>query len=139
MDETKQPGIICNAIILKKSNFIRFPHLSKETTPDLNFHIDINIDEQKKHSTVTLSAMLKIIGDDSKPQIEIEIEYIGLFSVNDDESNMDLDVFSEKNAPAIIFPYLREHIHDLTLKGGFGPIILPPINIYAALKEQEKK
>ncbi|MGK0576779.1 protein-export chaperone SecB [Macrococcus capreoli] len=42
------------------------------------------------------------------------------------------------NAIAILFPYLRSIISDITSKGSRTPIILPPINVHEFLNNAEK-
>jgi preprotein translocase subunit SecB len=44
---------------------------------------------------------------------------------------MDLADFSRLNAPALIFPYVRETIASTSLKAGIPPVIIPPINLNA--------
>lgn len=69
---------------------------------------------------------------------------VGLFSVN---KKLEIEKH-EKNlvfhqAPAILMPYLRAAITSALANAGFGGVILPLINIYAAaedaLKTQELK
>lgn len=57
----------------------------------------------------------------------------GLFQ-QDNYAGIDLT----PNAVAILFPYLRSLISDVTSKGSKDPIILPPINVEAFLKTSEK-
>jgi len=40
------------------------------------------------------------------------------------------------NCAAIIFPYLREHLADLTRRSGLPPFHLPPINFVKVYKDQ---
>jgi preprotein translocase subunit SecB len=43
------------------------------------------------------------------------------------------------NCPAIIFPYIRETIADLTRRAGFPPLHLDPINFIELAKTRESK
>jgi len=43
------------------------------------------------------------------------------------------------NCRAIIFPYLREYISDLTKRAGFTPLFLPPFNFVEANKQRTNK
>ena len=43
----------------------------------------------------------------------------------------------ERNAIAIMFPYLRSYISSLTTQPGMQPIVLPPINIMELLSGQK--
>lgn len=49
-----------------------------------------------------------------------------------------LDQFAKINCPAIIFPYIRETIADLTRRAGFPPLHLDPINFVEMGKQVEK-
>jgi preprotein translocase subunit SecB len=50
---------------------------------------------------------------------------------------MSFEEFTSINAPALIFPYIREHITAITQKAGIKPIIIQPINFVALAKERE--
>jgi len=49
-----------------------------------------------------------------------------------------LDQFAKINCPAIIFPYIRETVADLTRRAGFPPLHLDPIN-FVEMGEQVDK
>ncbi len=44
------------------------------------------------------------------------------------DSTLNLEEFGKVNGAAIIFPYIREHLTNLSAKAGIGLIILPPFN-----------
>ena len=50
-------------------------------------------------------------------------------------SNLDLT----KNAIAILFPYVRSNLTNITSQSGIETLILPVINFNALLDEQRKK
>lgn len=37
--------------------------------------------------------------------------------------------WAEINAPAILFPFLREHVYGLTVRCGYSPLLLPLIQV----------
>ncbi|MEZ5530496.1 MAG: protein-export chaperone SecB [Porticoccaceae bacterium] len=41
--------------------------------------------------------------------------------------------------PAIMFPYLRETVDHMLIKGGFPPLVLAPINFDALYEEKKNK
>lgn len=51
----------------------------------------------------------------------------GEFGTDVDDQKI-LQQFADINGPAIIFPFLREHLASMSLKAGIPPIMLPPIN-----------
>lgn len=48
------------------------------------------------------------------------------------------DQFFYINCPAILFPFARETIADMTRRGGFAPLCLPPVNFIALAKARTK-
>ncbi|MDR2597322.1 MAG: protein-export chaperone SecB [Treponema sp.] len=55
------------------------------------------------------------------------------FSIIKGKENMGLKEYSNLNAPAAIFPYIRETIASTTTMAGIPPVLIPPINL-AAIK-----
>lgn len=69
----------------------------------------------------------------------VKASVLGMFEIESDEDVTDemIDNLYKKNALAIMFPYVRSLVTDLTSRGSEMPITLPPINI-AALIEHRK-
>jgi len=76
--------------------------------------------------TVTVTANLE-----EEAALLIEVQQAGVFLIKGLEQE-NLRQALGIMAPSLLFPYLRETIDSLAVKGGFPPIILPPI-IFAAL------
>ncbi|QYA35002.1 protein-export chaperone SecB [Macrococcoides caseolyticum] len=53
------------------------------------------------------------------------------------EQEAETEIDLTPNAVAILFPYLRSLISDVTSKGSRDPIILPPINVNEFLEQSE--
>jgi len=81
------------------------------------------------------------LGDESlatKP-VYVKANIIGLFHIESDElSDEQKEVFFKVNGVAILFPYLRGLVSELTSKGSMNPIILPTMNITVLLAELDK-
>lgn len=71
--------------------------------------------------------------DLSKTNTYLKCIVTGVFE-QENYSEIDLT----PNAVAILFPYLRSIISDVTSKGSKSPIILPPINVHEFLESAEK-
>jgi preprotein translocase subunit SecB len=54
----------------------------------------------------------------------------GIFSVSD-VPQQDLEPLLSVGCPTILFPYLRETISDLVIRGGFPPVLLSPVSFEA--------
>lgn len=134
MDKIKQPGISVDAIFLRKITFERKPQInSREINTD--FKSVINFSKNKKNLTYELICNIS----DKNKSFNLECSMIGLFSYLTDKKNLDLEIFSQNNAPAIIMPYLREVVTATSTRAGLSPIILPPINIIALFKNRQKQ
>ena len=68
---------------------------------------------------------------------DLEIVYGGLFQAENMPANA-LEPFLLVNCPAILFPFLRRLVADLTREGGFPPLFLDPID-FATLYINRKK
>lgn len=68
-----------------------------------------------------------------------EVEGAGLFKFDTPPKSKILDTFSNINCPAIIFPYVRETIADITRRAGFPSLHLNPINFVELDRERRKQ
>ena len=67
----------------------------------------------------------------------LEVEYAGLFQI-ENLPNDALEPVLMINCPALLFPFLRRMIADVTRDGGFPPLWVDPID-FPALYVQNKK
>lgn len=111
---------------------------------DSTFHreIDIDFDEQNLKNeldlkvepsatennqfTVALVLTLKAVQNE-RTIFEFFVRVAGAF-LKEGEPSLSEDGFKNINAPAILFPFIREHISGIAIKAGLGNILLPPVN-----------
>lgn len=84
------------------------------------------------------------LGDQSlrNPNFYAKVRIAGFFEVHqrsEDMTDEDILGFYKLNSIAILFPYLRGIISDISSKGSEGPIILPTMNIVAMIEENQLK
>jgi preprotein translocase subunit SecB len=63
---------------------------------------------------------------------ELSVTIQGIFE-QEESATLKLEEFAKLQAPAILFPFVRETIHSMTSRTPYGPILLKPINVAAAL------
>jgi len=57
---------------------------------------------------------------------DLKVELVGVFDVDEDRFPIQhIEHWASTNAPLILYPYLREHVHSLTNKAGFDGLFLP--------------
>lgn len=67
---------------------------------------------------------------EQQPPFVMFVELMARFKVDDSAFPMDkIDDWAKRNAPIIIYPYLREHVYALTLRAGFMPMLLPLVEV----------
>ena len=94
-----------------------------------NTNSEIGQDQYEAVLTITLTA-----SHDGETSFLIEIQQAGIFTVagfSDDETKYLLG----SQCASVLFPYAREQISDLTVRGGFPPLLLSPVN-FDALYQQ---
>lgn len=90
----------------------------------------IEVNPQTLRAIVTLHA---IVDPDRKWQpYHLEVIVKGLFAATQATPAI-FDQFCRHAAPPILFPYVREHVHRLTMDAPHGPVLLEPINVQALL------
>lgn len=123
-----ESGFRINQLLLLESNFKRLNKVQFEgDIPELKIDINTEVGVQGKvisvEETVTITQKYNDI-----EQFSFSVKMAGLFECIGDSSLTDYEDFGSVNGAAIIFPYIREHITNLSLKAGLNPIVLPPVN-----------
>lgn len=105
------------------------------------FHLDINTRTTglgQDRFEVVLSATLRANGEGGKAAYIAEIQQAGVFQVAglpDFERNRVLGTL----CPGTLFPYVRETVDNLVVKGGFPAVHLAPVNFEALYAEALRK
>ena len=111
------------------------PHLDLNMN---NSHETIGEDQYEVVLQITLTA-----SHEGETTFLIEIQQAGIFNIagfTDDE----LKYLLGSQCAAQLFPYAREQVSDMTVRGGFPPLLLSPVNFDALYqqhlqKQQEQK
>lgn len=98
---------------------------SAEINPEIG--MEANYDSKTKY----LRLKMGIRQNNPKGPFTFEIIGEGLFKFDKKPDTESLGKISSINCPAIMFPYLRETIADVTGRSGFAPLHLAPVNFVA--------
>ncbi len=106
-------------------------------TPELQFQkIMTKVGEGLYDAVLKITATVK---DSEDSTIFLaEVHQAGIFTINgmdDERVNQMLNTF----CMYILFPYAREAISSLVIRGGFQPLILPPVDFDAMYMQQKDK
>lgn len=131
-ENPKSPHIAVNAQYIKDFSFenpgapATLANLSG--TPQIDLALDLNIQKmpEEDYFEVEISINAKAVSEKTTLFI-VDLKYAGVFNlinIPEDQIQMLLAV----HCPAIIFPYARKIIADVTQDGGFQPLMIDPVD-----------
>ncbi len=136
----EQKIITLENITLLKALFNREHNIvvdNEKVKPTIDIDVSYSDLTQEKFA-VFLDVSYKALQDDVVI-VEIYVRQAGLFNVGTGQDMASLENFASINAPAIIFPFVRENIASLSSKGGVGNILIQPVNFVELNKIKPSK
>jgi len=94
------------------------------------------IDDGVFEVTITVTVTVKLPEQD-KVLFLIEAKQAGIFQIRNIPA-AELEAVLGVVCPNILYPYLREVISDVSVRAGFAPVLLAPLN-FEALYQQQKQ
>lgn len=110
----------------------------EEWKPELDLQLGNEykrIDDDNHEITLTVTVTAKV-GD--KVAFLVEVKQAGVFSLTG-YSDQEMGPLVGSYCPNTLFPFAREVISDVVLKGGFPQLVLAPVNFDALYMNQIEK
>jgi preprotein translocase subunit SecB len=85
--------------------------------------------------TVTVTAK---VSEKDQVMFLIEVKQAGIFQVRNMPA-AEMEGILAVMCPNILYPYLREVVSDVAVRGGFAPVLLNPINFEAIYQQQKQQ
>jgi len=126
MKKTRQPGIRFDRVFLSKMKYDLPKMPPDKFSYKLNFINAYKI--QKEGLIYTMTVQL---------YDRFEFEVTGIFSTIKGQENLSLEKFAKVNAPALLLPFIREIISNITSRTPLPYLLLPPINVFALTKKSK--
>jgi len=128
-----QPTFQIEKIYVKDLS-LEIPHapevFREQVQPQLEVQISSSANKfSDPYYEVTVSATVTAKGGE-KTLFLAEVVQAGIFQVRN-VPEADLKPLLGIACPTILFPYLREAISDLVIRGGFPPVLLAPVSFEA--------
>lgn len=140
MDKTKQPGLKIDHVFLLNAHFSHREDtlaLAPQTAiPDLPLSLEAKAVGQPGVAAIRLRAFTP---DDPTLLYRIDVEIAAIVSVVSGEENLEPLQYVKESGFYVFYPYLREAVANLTMKGRFGAIWMKPLNVVAALAESDSE
>lgn len=107
---------------------------------DLQLHSQAKqLDEGTFEVTITVTVTASISEQENKVMFLIEATQAGVFQIRNVPVE-NLDPLLAVMCPNMLYPYLREVVSDASVRAGFAPVLLNPVNfdsLYLQQKEQQ--
>jgi preprotein translocase subunit SecB len=125
---------------------IRFDDTGIDVQPgkkqaEIELGVSIDVPEDNTQALVSLTITVKPKDPKEFNQFEVTVE--GRFRPTADEYKAKLKDFVDRQGAALLLPFAREVIANVTMRSRVGPLLLPPLNVYnitesAGAEKQEK-
>jgi len=134
MDQSKQPGIQIDQIFLHEAHFTHGKNaLSLPPTyrvEGLSLQLQTKFAGKRGERGALVAVRVQTTDPDGAYNIAVEV--VMVVSAVPGEENLDPLEYVQRMGPSTLFPFLREAVASLTLKGRFGALWLKPFNFVAA-------
>jgi preprotein translocase subunit SecB len=110
-----------------------------EWKPEVNVQLDTHgsrLAEDVHEVVLRITVTAKLPED--KVAYLIEVQQAGIFTLKGFGNN-ELAAMLGSYCPTVLFPYAREVISDLVIKGGFPQMLLAPVNFDAIYRDHIKR
>lgn len=108
--------------------------VTKGQAIEINPRIAVAKDYNSKKNTLLVRLRVSLVEGDVP--FFFDLESVGSFSFDVLPDEETIERTASINCPAIMFPYVRETIADLTRRAGFAPLHLQPINFVKLAERQ---
>jgi preprotein translocase subunit SecB len=105
-----------------------------------NLQVEVNVNATKMQDKIYESAIAFKAQASNKAGViyDLELSYAGLFQI-EPMPDQALQHFLLINCPALLFPFLRRLVADLTREGGFPPLLLDPIDFAGLYLKRQRE
>lgn len=121
---------------------LEVPHAPSIFLERMNPQIDLDmkteysaIDEGIYEVIITITLTAKLAEQD-KVMFLIEAQQAGIFRLQN-IPKQEMETVLDVVCPNILYPYIREVVTDVSVRAGFAPVLLNPVN-FEALYQQKK-
>jgi preprotein translocase subunit SecB len=134
MDETKQPGIQIQQVLLWSAQFEHRKDalsLPPMTRVELGIELEITAMAAEDGSQGAIVLKVRNNAESQDALYRLSFEMMGIVQKEAESPNMTVQEYLEKNGAATLYPFLREAVANVTARGRFGPLWLKPFNFVA--------
>lgn len=136
-NETKAPAFAIQRIYLKDISFetpMGIEAFTKVFKPNIQQDMNIKVAPVAEGLFEVVLLLTITARIDNRAVFLVEVKQAGLFAISGLEG-APLSHLIHSACPQILFPYAREAVDSILNRGGFPPLMLPPINFDAVFAQ----
>jgi preprotein translocase subunit SecB len=128
--------------IYVKDLSLEIPHAPRIFLERENLQVDVQLHTQavsiqeNLFEVLVMATVTAMIGE--KVMFLIETKQAGIFHISNLPAG-ELEPILAVMCPNILFPYLRAVVSDVSVRGGFAPVLLNPINFEELYQQQRRQ
>jgi preprotein translocase subunit SecB len=132
VDRTKPPGIQVAQILLEhvqfshRDDFLSLPLSTPPVVGNVNVQVETGLSPDAKTGLVRVQVWTV---PENKPIYNFRVSMTALVAVDQTAPNMPLNTYLAGPGAALLYPFVREVVADLTWRARFGPVWLSPTNV----------
>ncbi len=127
------PQFAIQKIYVKDVSF-ETPHspavFTEEWRPDVNMNLSSEAEPLAEHVYEVSLAVTVTVKTGDKTAFLVEVHQAGIFNIRG-FGQEELGQMLGSYCPNVLFPYAREAVSDLVVRGGFPQLVLAPVNFDA--------
>lgn len=124
--------IILSAVEFKhRSDALQLPAGTRQ--PTANVDVEINLHGDAESEAAALAIRVKSRSDED-PLYHLDITMLGIVESQGESVGLTPHSFLVQGGVSMLFPFVREVVANITMRGRFGPIWLNPINVRALVE-----
>jgi preprotein translocase subunit SecB len=141
VQENNLPVFSMDKIYVKDLS-LEIPHAPKIFLERDNLQMDVQLHAQATSvqdslfEVVVMATVTAKMGE--KVMFLIEAKQAGIFNIRNVPSS-ELQAILAVTCPNILFPYLRAVVSDVSVRAGFAPVLLNPINFEELYQQQQRQ
>ena len=112
----------------------------KRENPKIDLQLQTKADavEEGVYEVEVMVTVTAKLAEKDQVMFLIEAKQAGIFQVRN-MPPQEMETVLAVVCPNILYPYLREVVSDLAVRGGFAPVLLNPINFDAIYQQQKQQ
>ena len=139
MDKSELSTLSFDHYIINYINFEFNQSFDQENVElEVDTKVDTSIDSEINKGITSIEMRLWEEAEEKNKPFSLRIKITGYFSSEAEVESEDFAHLCKYNGSAILFPFLRSAIADLTKTANVPPLVLPLINIKNLVEEKEK-